>query len=343
MAAATGRRPQSLPGAAGERRAVRGTAGAARAVSRSAAIAVSLSLAACAGPQLRQLNPQPAAIELEQTPFFPQELHHCGPAALATVLTASGVDTTPEILAPQIYLPEREGSMPLELLAATRRAGRVPVTLAPRTQSILEALRDGRPVLVLQNLRLTSWPRWHYAVVIGYDAADNALILRSGRKRRVETGLRRFLNTWERAQRWAIVAARPDDPPSGVRPRDWIAAAAPFESRGQVEIARTAYESAVQRWPDEPLAWQALGNARYAAKDLPGAEAALRKALELSPEAATRNNLAQILLDRGCAGAARAQLDAIEAVPPALAATVSATREEVLRAGSLNSGSHCGP
>ena len=62
-------------------------------------------------------------IELKEVPFFPQEAYQCGPAALATVLVAAGASVTPEALAPQAYLPERHGSLQLELVAATRRRG----------------------------------------------------------------------------------------------------------------------------------------------------------------------------------------------------------------------------
>src|SRR3954465_11999642 len=64
--------------------------------------------------------------ELTAAPFFPQEDYQCGPAALATLLQSAGIDRTPAQLVEQIYLPQRQGSLQLELLGATRRAGAVP-------------------------------------------------------------------------------------------------------------------------------------------------------------------------------------------------------------------------
>ena len=59
--------------------------------------------APCAGlaPQTTQLRyTLPPAlheyVELKQVPFFPQTEYQCGPAALATVLNASGVKVTPD-------------------------------------------------------------------------------------------------------------------------------------------------------------------------------------------------------------------------------------------------------
>lgn len=52
-----------------------------------------LVLAGCAGQQ-PMLPPQsdrlPERVELSQTPFYPQEIYQCGPAALATLLVQRG-------------------------------------------------------------------------------------------------------------------------------------------------------------------------------------------------------------------------------------------------------------
>src|SRR5262249_47579541 len=63
----------------------------------------------------------PPARELVAVPFFPQSDYECGPAALATVMVAAGVKVTPEELVPEVYLPERKGSLQVEMLAAPRR------------------------------------------------------------------------------------------------------------------------------------------------------------------------------------------------------------------------------
>ena len=73
----------------------------------------------------------PEPVELTAVPFFPQEEYQCGPAALATVLNWSGVSVTPTELAPQVYLPERQGSLQLALIGAARRHGRIPSLFHP--------------------------------------------------------------------------------------------------------------------------------------------------------------------------------------------------------------------
>ena len=84
-----------------------------------------LSVAGCAAltPAQRQafIDHGLPATAMVDTPFFPQEQHQCGPAALATVLVWSGVHTSPEALTDEVYLPGREGSLQIEMVAATRR------------------------------------------------------------------------------------------------------------------------------------------------------------------------------------------------------------------------------
>jgi len=123
-------------------------------------------LAGCAAPQTRLLLERPAPelparAELRAVPFFPQEAHQCGPAALATALGAQGAEVAPESLASEIYLPAREGSLAPEMLAATRRPDRCGTSCAgctsraagrPRSSArdprILRESRSGRPIVV---------------------------------------------------------------------------------------------------------------------------------------------------------------------------------------------------
>ncbi len=274
---------------------------------RLAALALCALLGACAGTV--RIGVPLAAIELSDTPFFPQDVDECGPAALATALGASGVAVTPDELVPVLYLPGRRGTLQAEMIAAARRHGRVPVPVPPRLDELLATVADGTPVLVLQNLGLSFWPQWHYAVVIGFDTGDDSLVLRSGTQRRRLMSARAFDRSWRLAQRWALAVAAPDAPPRRAQLRDWLLAASTFEELRQPELAARAYVAATQRWPDEVLPWQVLANLRHAQKDLAGAEDALRRADALKPSAATLNNLATVLLERGCPKTARSAIE----------------------------------
>lgn len=270
-------------------------------------------------------------MELTDTPFFPQEQYQCGPAALATVLQASGVEAWPEALVSQVYLPERQGSLQVEMIATARDYGRVPYVLEPSLDALLAELRAGRPVLVMQNLAWDFYPRWHYAVVIGYLPDRDGIVLRSGVTERLVMDADDFLDDWDKADRWAVVTLPPGTLPAADDPGRYLRAVADLEESGHLEEAARAYAAAAERWPDEPAVWLGQGNVRYARGDLAGAEAAYRAALDRRPDlAVARNNLAQVLAERGCtADALRHAERAVADAPEALADTIRATRDEI--------------
>ena len=66
----------------------------------------------------------PARVELVDVPYYAQEDLMCGPTSLAMALNAAGIDAKVASLTEQVYLPGREGSLQIEMLAAPqRRAG----------------------------------------------------------------------------------------------------------------------------------------------------------------------------------------------------------------------------
>ncbi len=180
-------------------------------MARGLVLAAALLLGACAQmvPQtmaLRSAWPEgvPRAVELAQVPFFPQDDHQCGPAALATVLAASGVPVSPQALVDEVWLPARQGSLQVEMLAAPRRHGRAAYQLPPRFSELLRELAAGRPVLVLQDVGVLA-PQWHYAVVNGFDYGSGSIFLRSGRQKRQELSFTAFEHSWRAGGYWAMV------------------------------------------------------------------------------------------------------------------------------------------
>ena len=141
-------------------------------------------------------------------------------------------------------------------------------------------------------------------MVVGLDASH--VSLRSGRHRLLRQRRTSFLRTWNWADRWGFVALRPGEWPAEPEPRRWIAAMSDLEQVGQAATASVGLEAALARWPDEPLAWFAAGNARYRAGDRQRAVAAWREAARRQPRLAPAwNNLAQGLGELGCLDASR--------------------------------------
>jgi len=259
------------------------------------------------------LETSPRVVELDATPFFPQARHECGPAALATVLGASHVEATPETLEKRVYLPGRRGSLQIEMQAAPRAFGRLSYRLEPELSAIVHELDAGRPVLVLHNYGLPFWPRWHYAVVVGYDGANDRVVLRSGTKRRQLMSASNFMRAWDNGDRWALVILHPGELPTSPDKRSYLESAAAFEGVASPQDAWRSFDAAVRRWPEDAVALIGRGTASYRRGELSAATADYRAALALdASQVAARNNLAVVLLESGCVEQAREQLSRID-------------------------------
>jgi tetratricopeptide (TPR) repeat protein len=263
------------------------------------------------GRMASTLDEYDAAIELTSVPFYPQTTDQCGPAALATILNVTGVDTDPDALRALTYIPGRQGSLQTELLSATRSYRRIPYPIDPTIDGLLAELEAKRPVLILQNLGTGMTPIWHYAVVVGYLPEDRVFILRSGDKERHRIKRRPFLRSWKRADYWGFIAMHPRDLPAVADAAKYLRAIAALESAGDVETAREAYQAATQHWPGNALAWLALGNASYAGGDLEAAQHAYETSVKAdSNSVIALNNLSQVYLERGQLNDAEATIHA---------------------------------
>jgi len=266
-------------------------------------------------------------VELADVPFFPQREYQCGPAALATVLAAEGVKVTPDALVPEVYLPERKGSLQIEMLAAARRHGLVSYQLAPRFSDLLSEIAAGNPVIVLQNLGLKEG--WHYAVAVGYDYDWGKLYLRSGESRRQVMPFAIHELVWMRSGYWAMVALPPDRIPITAEESRWLSAVAALE-RPDPRAARTAYQTFLKRWPDNVNAAIGLANTHHALGELREAETVLRRAAEVDPSSViVLNNLAQTLADQGKDAEALRFIDRAAALGGPFAGAVEETRKAI--------------
>ncbi len=238
--------------------------------------------------------------ELTHVVFFPQTAYQCGPASLAMVLNAHDHTLQPDQLTGEVFIPDLKGSLQPELLAATRRHGYIPYVLRPELGEVLMEVRDGRPVLVLQNLGLSWLPQWHYAVVVGYDLQQQQLVLRSGLEARHEVGMQTFERTWARGKRWAMVVLKPGELPS--QPEEWryIQAIVGLEKLQRWEALRVAYATGLTQWPDSLELRMGLGNLYFLRGDKQAAMQEYLGLLTQAPDyAPALNNLAQVYADLG--------------------------------------------
>ena len=261
-------------------------------------LALSLVLSGCgllSTRPLLQTPGGPASAMVDEVPFFAQEELQCGPAALAMALNWSGIDVQPSDLTPEVFTPGLKGSLQSALIGATRRHSRVAYAITG-SEALLAEVSAGNPVIVLVNLGLSWYPKWHYAVVIGFDREREEIILHSGLTANEHLSSRVFLNIWQRGEYWGLLVLPPDRLPAGVGEGDWLEAVAGLERVDQWQGAEAGYGAALKRWPNSFGAWMGLGNSRYSLHDLAGSAEAFRRATLLQPENGIPfNNLAHVL------------------------------------------------
>ena len=273
----------------------------------------------------------PQSVELPAVPFFPQEDYQCGPAALATVLAFSGVPVTPEPLVSQVFLPARQGSLQIEMLATARRYGRVSYQLAPSYADMLREVAAGNPVVVLQDVG-PMFTQWHYAVINGFDYPSGTLYLRSGTRAREESPFTAFERTWIKSGYWAMVVTPPERIPVTATEERWLAALLAMSRSASPEASMKGYAAALQRWPANLPAAIGLANVYHASGAHADAVRVLRTAQERHPQSViVLNNLAQVLSDQGRHAEALTQIEKASDPQSPFAAEVRSTRQMILQ------------
>ena len=284
----------------------------------------------------------PVRLELEGVPFVPQAAYQCGPASLSMVLAWFGHPVPPDELAEQVYSRARQGSLPTDMTGAARRHGLVAYPIST-LRAVVTEVAAGNPVIVLQNLGSPDRPRWHYAVVVGYDLVRDQFILRSGLTPRQVSSIAHLEQTWAPSGGWALLVLPPRKQPATVNEQALLEAIVGLERAKQWQAAVEAYEVANERWPQSLGALIGLGNSRYALNDFSGAEQAFRLATQAHPEAAAAfNNLAHVLAELGrreeALSAARRATELAGPLEPAYRATLMKIENQLLKASQSSQG-----
>jgi hypothetical protein len=308
-----------------------------RVVASLAVLPVAMSGCALLLPQTESLRTDwPADLvrknELDGVPFYPQKDYQCGPASLATVMSYAGIGVVPDDLVSAVYLPNRGGSLQVEMLAAPRRYGLVTWKLAPKFGDLLREVQAGTPVVVMQDYGVWPLSYWHYAAVVGFDRESGKAALRSGEKRRLEIPFAALEYTWKESDYWAMVAVPPDKVPVTATEAQWVQAVAAMERVAEPKAARSAYGALLKRWPQSLNGAIGLANVLYSQADLQAAETVLRTAVVLHPESAIAlNNLAQVVADQGRNDEALTLINIAASLGGPLASAVEATRQQILK------------
>jgi hypothetical protein len=142
---------------------------------------------------------------IDTVPFIPQEAYQCGPAALAMVLRYWGVAADPEEIGRALYLPSARGVLNLELEFEARRRGFRTQAFEGTLDRAKAELRQGRPVIVFQDLGRGPVSIPHFAVLLGYDDRSEVVVLHSGTTAYHVLSYAEFLRTWAAHRAWSLL------------------------------------------------------------------------------------------------------------------------------------------
>jgi tetratricopeptide (TPR) repeat protein len=215
-------------------------------------------------PQTRALLLKPPTINkqhlIDDVPFYPQQQYYCGPTTLAEVAGYFNYIVSPEQIAPLTFVPGLQGSLQIEMVAATRQLGMVAYAQQGNLELLLALVANNIPIIVLQNNGIGLFPQWHYAVVIGYDLNTQKITLHTGVTPNHTLNFATFERTWQRGQYWMLAMLPTTTTDKLLSPFVYAKACQDLLDTGQIEAGTRALKSAIKQWPDYWLTYFLLAN-----------------------------------------------------------------------------------
>ena len=141
-------------------------------------------------------------VKVERVDFFPQDENQCGPASLAGVLNFYGVKVTPDEIAADIWHKRNRGTLSLDMVLYARKKGLHARWFSGNTDDIQKAISEGIPLIILLDMGFANILKYHYIVVVGF--CPKGIIANSGKSREKIISWDKFLNGWNRADRWTL-------------------------------------------------------------------------------------------------------------------------------------------
>jgi len=197
---------------------------------------------------------------IKDVPFYPQQDFYCGPTTLSEALNFYGHSTTPEDIAPSLFIPKREGSLQLELISAARSYGLLPYSTQSDFETLFSLIDDNVPVIVFQNVATSWFPMWHYALVIGYDQTEKKIIVHTGETQAHEMSYELFERVWQRGNYWILALLESEQTYSYLDSFIYTKAAHDMLTVGLNGAAINYLTTATKVWPQEWLSYFLLGN-----------------------------------------------------------------------------------
>lgn len=268
-------------------------------------------------------------------PFVAPRSELCGSTSIEMLSSywQSSSSYTPRLLLKELdertLIPQKGGTLQIELIAAARANGLLAYPLEPDFDALLMELKANHPVIVLVNRGFSWHELWHYAPVTGYDAKTQTVLMHFGDKPNEAVPIETFAAIWQRSGNWGVVLLPPNELPSSVSSKKYLQSAYDFEKTGMVDEAIIAYKSALRRWPQDIPILFALGNAYYSTNQISSAEESYRKILLIDKtHPLALNNLADLLCHTNRAEEALRVIDRAVTADAKIISIIDATRQE---------------
>lgn len=229
-------------------------------------------------------------------------------------------------------IPEKGGTLQIELVATARANGLLVYPLNPTFDTLFSELEKQHPVIVLLNRGYSWYPFWHYAPVTGYDTQKRSILMHFSDQPNEALPIETFAALWKRSGNWGVVLLPPGQLPASASKKTFLRSAYELEKTGMIDEAIIAYQSALKRWPKDIDIYFALANAYYASHQPTKAEQNYRKLLSLKPDhPLALNNLADLLCRTGRSHDALRLLKKAVTDDSEIQSIIKATRKEITK------------
>jgi predicted double-glycine peptidase len=142
-------------------------------------------------------------------PFFRQEEHQCGSAALATVVNYwykrgnTGRRFLLQEAIASTYSPSARGVLGIDLEIYAKKLGFEGEGQASTIDDIRNSVDDGIPVIILVDYGFWVYQRNHFMVVTGY--SPDTVIVNSGRSENVVISNEDLRKIWRKTGYWSLI------------------------------------------------------------------------------------------------------------------------------------------
>ena len=269
-------------------------------------------------------------------PFVNPRSDLCGATSIEMVssywqaTTAYVPRLTSKELDERTLIPDKGGTLQIELAATARADGLLVYPLEPTFDALFTELKQHHPVIVLVNRSFSWHPLWHYVPITGYDAKEQTILMHFYDKPNEAVPIGTFAALWKRSNNWGVVLLPPDQLPASASPQKFLQSAYDLEKTGMIDDAITAYKSALVRWPKDIHILFALGNTYYNVHRLNDAEQTYKKILSIDPtDPLTLNNLADLLCHTNRSEEALKALNQAVTNDPKIESIIDATRKDI--------------